>query len=256
MPVSHNQQGAIGWIILDRPDALNSLDVESVNQFTERLIAWRDDAGVRAIVVAANGRAFCAGADLKQAGAPVGPGEKTLLDRIIILFDMLRAYPKPVIAAVNGLAYAGGLEIVMCCDIVIAADVAKFADAHSNFGVFPGGGGAAILPRKVPPNVARYMLFTGDPIGAADARMYGLVNEIVAEAELRPRAQALAERLAKKSPGVLAGMKRVAIEAADKSAADALRHELLEAHNHGRSYDMHEGLKAFAEKREPQFKGY
>lgn len=256
MPISHSQNGAVGWIILDRPDALNSLDHESVIQFTERLITWRDDPEVRVVVIAANGRAFCAGADLKEAGGATLPGEKTLLDRIIILFDMLRAYPKPVIAAVNGLAYAGGLETVMCCDIVLATDKAKFADAHSNFGVFPGGGGAAILPRKVPPNVARYMLFTGDPISAADARTYGLVNEIVAEEELRPRAQALAERLAKKSPGVLAGMKRVAIEAADKSAADALRHELLEAHNHGRSYDMAEGLKAFAEKREPQFKGY
>lgn len=256
MPISHSQNGAVGWIILDRPDALNSLDHESVIQFTERLITWRDDPEVRVVVIAANGRAFCAGADLKEAGGATQPGEKALLDRIIILFDMLRAYPKPVIAAVNGLAYAGGLETVMCCDIVLATDKAKFADAHSNFGVFPGGGGAAILPRKVPPNVARYMLFTGDPISAADARTYGLVNEIVAEEELRPRAQALAERLAKKSPGVLAGMKRVAIEAADKSAADALRHELLEAHNHGRSYDMAEGLKAFAEKREPQFKGY
>ncbi len=256
MPISHSQNGAVGWIILDRPDALNSLDHESVIQFTERLSTWRDDPEVRVVVIAANGRAFCAGADLKEAGGATLPGEKTLLDRIIILFDMLRAYPKPVIAAVNGLAYAGGLETVMCCDIVLATDKAKFADAHSNFGVFPGGGGAAILPRKVPPNVARYMLFTGDPISAADARTYGLVNEIVAEEELRPRAQALAERLAKKSPGVLAGMKRVAIEAADKSAADALRHELLEAHNHGRSYDMAEGLKAFAEKREPQFKGY
>lgn len=256
MPISHSQNGAVGWIILDRPDALNSLDHESVIQFTERLITWRDDPEVRVVVIAANGRAFCAGADLKEAGGATQPGEKTLLDRIIILFDMLRAYPKPVIAAVNGLAYAGGLETVMCCDIVLATDKAKFADAHSNFGVFPGGGGAAILPRKVPPNVARYMLFTGDPISAADARTYGLVNEIVAEEELRSRAQALAERLAKKSPGVLAGMKRVAIEAADKSAADALRHELLEAHNHGRSYDMAEGLKAFAEKREPQFKGY
>ncbi|HZG32976.1 MAG TPA: enoyl-CoA hydratase/isomerase family protein [Sphingopyxis sp.] len=256
MPISFSQDGAVGWIALDRPDALNSLDGETVGQFTERLVAWRDDASVRVVVVTGNGRAFCAGADLKEAAIAVGPGEKTLLDRIIILFDMLRGYPKPVIAAVNGLAYAGGLEIVMCCDIVIAAEAAKFADAHSNFGVFPGGGGAAILPRKVPPNVARYMLFTGDAIGSADARTYGLVNEVVPESGLKPRVQALGERLAKKSPGVLAGMKRVAIEAADKSATDALRHELLEAHNHGRSYDMHEGLKAFAEKREPEFRGY
>jgi enoyl-CoA hydratase/carnithine racemase len=256
MPISHRQEGAVAWVTLDRPTVMNSLDRETVTQFRDRLVAWRDNPDVRVVVVTGKGRAFCAGADLKQAGAAAGPGEKDLLDEIVVLFDMLRAYPKPVIAAVNGLAYAGGLETVLCCDIVIAAEEAKFADAHSNFGVFPGGGGAAILPRRVPPNVARYMLFTGDAISASEAKQYGLVNEIAPLAELESRAQALAERLAKKSPLVLAGMKRVANEAIDKSAADALRHELLEARNHTRSYDMHEGLKAFAEKREPKFKGY
>lgn len=256
MPISYSQQGAVGWIALDRPDALNSLDREAVVQFTERLVAWRDDASVRVIAVTGRGRAFCAGADLKEAGDKPEPGQKDLLDLIVILFDMLRAYPKPVIAAVNGLAYAGGLEIVLTCDIVIAAESARFADAHSNFGVFPGGGGAAILPRKIPANVARYLLFTGDALSVADAKLHGLVNEIVPDGELEGRVQALAEKLAKKSPLVLAGMKRVANEAADKSAADALRHELLIARDHGRSYDMQEGLRAFVEKREPQFRGY
>lgn len=256
MPIAYSQQGAVGWIVLDRPDALNSLDRESVLQFTERLEAWRDDAGIRVIAIAANGRAFCAGADLKQAGQVPEPGQKDLLDLIVILFDMLRAYPKPVIAAVNGLAYAGGLEIVLCCDIVIAAEGSRFADAHSNFGVFPGGGGAALLPRRIPANIARYMLLTGDPISAADARMYGLINEVVAPDALKARVQELGDKLARKSPLVLSAMKRVANEAADKSAADALRHELLENRNHGRSWDIQEGLSAFAEKREPQFRGY
>lgn len=256
MPISTSQQGSVGWIVLDRPDALNSLDRDTVIQFTEQLQDWRQDEGVRVIAITGSGRAFCAGADLKQAGAVPEPGQKDLLDLIVVLFDMLRAYPKPVIAAVNGLAYAGGLEIVLCCDIVIAAESSRFADAHSNFGVFPGGGGAALLPRKIPANIARYMLLTGDPISAADARMYGLVNEIVAVDALKARVQELGDKLAKKSPLVLSGMKRVANEAADKSVADALRHELLENRNHGRSWDIQEGLSAFAEKREPQFRGY
>jgi enoyl-CoA hydratase/carnithine racemase len=160
-----------------------------------------------------------------------------------------------VIAAVNGLAPAGGLEVVLACDVVLAAESARLGDAHSNFGVFPGVGGAAILPRKVPANVARYLLFTGDAMSAAELKGYGLVNEVLADAELKARAQALADEFAKKSPLVLARMKRVASEAADKSAADALRHELLELRDHQRSYDIKEGLRAFAEKREPQFKG-
>jgi enoyl-CoA hydratase/carnithine racemase len=256
VPITSSQHGAVGWITLDRPDALNSLDRESVLQFTAQLEAWRGDSSVRVVAVTGSGRAFCAGADLKQAGQVPELGEKDLLDLIVILFDMLRAYPKPVIAAVNGLAYAGGLEIVLACDIVIAAEGSRFADAHSNFGVFPGGGGAALLPRRIPANVARYMLLTGDPISAADARMYGLVNEVVAADSLTARVQELGDKLAKKSPLVLSAMKRVANEAADKSASDALRHELLENRNHGRSWDIKEGLSAFAEKREPQFRGY
>lgn len=256
MPISHSRKSAAAWIVLDRPEAMNSLDRETVTQFIERLVAWRDDPEVRVVVVTGRGRAFCAGADLKEAGLKPEPGEKDLLDRIVELFDMLRAYPKPVIAAVNGLALAGGLEIVLACDLVVASEAARFGDAHSNFGVFPGGGGAAILPRKIPANVARYLLFTGDSMSADDARLHGLANEVVPASELEARAQALGEKLAKKSPLVLARMKRVANEAADKSAADALRHELLECRNHGRSYDLQEGLSAFVEKREPRFRGY
>jgi enoyl-CoA hydratase/carnithine racemase len=255
MTISHARKSALGWITLERPNALNSLTPEMVTQFTERLLAWRADPEVRVLAVTGRGRAFCAGADLKNVNSGE-PGSKDLLDVIGVLFNLLRSFPKPVIAAVNGLAFAGGLEIVLACDLVIAAEGARFADAHSNFGVFPGGGGAAILPRKVPANVARYLLFTGDSINAADAKAYGLVNDVVPDTELEARVQALGDRLAKKSPLVLAAMKRVANETADKSAADALLHELLECRNHQRSYDLQEGLKAFSEKREPVFKGY
>jgi enoyl-CoA hydratase/carnithine racemase len=255
MTISHECKGAVGWITLDRPTAMNALNRDTVTQFTERLIAWRTDADVRVIALTGRGRAFCAGADLKSA-AVQEPGNKDLLDIIVELFDMLRAYPKPVIAAVNGLALAGGLEIVLTCDLVIAAESAKFGDAHSNFGVFPGGGGAAVLPRKIPQNVARYLLFTGESISAADAKHYGLANDVVADTDLHSRVQALGEKLAKKSPLVLAAMKRVANEALDKSVADALRHEQLECRNHQRSWDLQEGLNAFVEKREPVFRGY
>ncbi|RJF98534.1 enoyl-CoA hydratase/isomerase family protein [Noviherbaspirillum saxi] len=256
MSVSFALKGPVGWITLERPKAMNALNFEIVKGITAQLEAWKNDPAVRAVVVTGTGPAFCAGADLKQVSAPVGPGEMDFLDTIVVFFDTLRSFPKPVIAAVNGLALAGGLETVLCCDIVIAAQSAKFGDAHSNFGVFPGGGGAAILPRKVPANVAKYLLFTGDSLPAEDMKTYGLVSEVVADGELIARVQAIGEKLAKKSPIVLSRMKKVANEAADKSAADALRHEVLELRNHQRSYDIQEGLRAFVEKRAPEFKGY
>ncbi|CAG9167899.1 putative enoyl-CoA hydratase echA8 [Cupriavidus laharis] len=257
MSYTHAVAGAVGWLTMDRPAAMNSLNSEMVAGIAAKLGEWRDDPAIRVVVITGSGRAFCAGADLKESQADQQvPGEKDFLDRIVDFFDTVRAFPKPLIAAVNGLALAGGLEVVMACDLVLAAESARLGDAHSNFGVFPGAGGAAILPRKVPVNVARYLLFTGDALSAAEMKQYGLVNEVLPDAELRDRAQALAEKLAKKSPLVLARMKRVANEAADKTAADALRHELFELRNHQRSYDVKEGLAAFVEKREPQFKGY
>jgi len=255
MSYSQTVVGSVGWLTMDRPAAMNSLNREMATGLTAQLNAWRNDDAVRVVVLTGNGRAFCTGADLIEAAEPPCPDKREFLELIVEFFDTLRAFPKPVIAAVNGIALAGGLEVVLACDLVLAADSARLGDAHSNFGVFPGAGGAAILPRKVPANVARYLLFTGDAMSAAELKVHGLVNEVLPDAELKPRAQALADRLAKKSPLVLARMKRVANEAADKTAADALRHELLELRNHQRSYDVQEGLRAFAEKREPQFKG-
>jgi enoyl-CoA hydratase/carnithine racemase len=254
--VEFELRDCVGWVTLARPKAMNALNRDMVDGMTETLRAWQQDPAVRVVVMTGTGPAFCAGADLKQAGAPAAPGEMDFLDAIVVFFETLRAFPKPVIAAVNGLALAGGLEIVLACDFVIAAQSARLGDAHSNFGVFPGGGGAAILPRKVPANVAKYLLFTGDSLSADEMKTYGLVSEVVADAELAARVQAMGEKLAKKSPLVLARMKKVANEAAEKSVADALRHEVLELRNHQRSWDIQEGLRAFAEKRQPQFKGY
>src|SRR5262245_22226988 len=256
MSVEFAVKGSVGWVTLARPKAMNALSREMFEAMTEKLVAWQKDADVRVVVVTGTGPAFSAGADLKTAGAESAPGEKDFLDVIVTFFDTLRAYPKPVIAAVNGIALAGGLEVVLACDFVIAAESARFGDAHSNFGVFPGGGGAAILPRKVPANVAKYMLFTGDSLPAEDMKTHGLVSEVVADDALAARVQEIGEKLAKKSPVVLARMKKVADETVDKPQADALRHEVLELRNHQRSWDIQEGLRAFVEKREPQFKGY
>jgi enoyl-CoA hydratase/carnithine racemase len=252
-----SRDGAVAWLTLDRPQALNAVTSDMFVGMTAQLRRWRDDEEVRALVLTGTGRAFCAGADLKQSHSATAPqpGEKDSLDIVVEFFDTLRGFPKPVIVAVNGLALAGGMEVVLACDIVLAAQTAKFGDAHSNFGVFPGGGGAAVLPRKVPANVARYLLFTGDSLSAEDMKTYGLVNEVLPDDALRARAQELALKLAAKSPLVLARMKRVVAGALDKSTTDALRHEVLELRDHKRSWEIQEGLRAFVEKRSPQFRG-
>jgi enoyl-CoA hydratase/carnithine racemase len=249
-------KGRVGWLTLNRPEAMNALNRVMVMELGVQLSRFQDDPAVRAVVLSANGRAFCAGADLKSVAATVEPGEEDMLDLAARVFSQLRHFRKPVIAAVNGLALAGGMELVLACDLVLAADTARLGDAHANFGVFPGAGGAAVLPRKVPANVAKWLLFTGDTLSAAEMKGFGLVNEVVTADQLIDAAQTLGEKLAEKSPAVLRRMKRVANATADKSLEDALRDEFLELRTHLRSYDLQEGLSAFAEKRKPEFKGF
>ena len=257
--ITWERRGSGGWITLNRPAALNSLSVAMMRELADVLEKARGDDTIRALVITGNGRAFCAGADLKEVAAlgdSIGPGEPDFLDRVGNVFGALRNFPKPVIAAVNGITMAGGLELVMACDLVFAAESAKMGDAHSNFGVFPGAGGAAVLPRRVGLTRAKYLLFTGDAIPAREMMAMGLVNVVTEDAQLAAAVEAMVEKLAAKSPAVLRRMKAVANRALDQSQESALADEMLNLRDHGRSYDMHEGLAAFREKRKPQFKGY
>ena len=245
------------WITFRRTDQLNALSMQMLREMTAALEAAIADEEVRAIVLTGAGRAFCAGADLKEvAGATHEPGEPDLLDLVDRAFGLMRHGPKPVIAAVNGLAMAGGLEMVMACDLVFAAESAQLGDAHSNFGVFPGAGGAAILPRRIGLNRAKYLLFSGENVSARVMMDWGLVNTVVPDDALRAEVQAFTDRLSDKSPAVLRRMKAVANRALDLDERAALAEEMLNLKAHMRSWDMREGLAAFVEKRKPQFRGY
>ncbi len=245
------------WITFQRTDQMNAMSMQMLRDMTTALEAAIADDAVRAIVLTGSGRAFCAGADLKEvASASHEPGEPDLLDLVEHTFGLMRHGPKPVIAAVNGLAMAGGLEMVMACDLVFAAESAQMGDAHSNFGVFPGAGGAAILPRRVGLNRAKYLLFSGENVSAREMMEWGLVNKVVADAQLRETVQAFADKLSDKSPAVLRRMKTVANRSLNVDEPAALAEEMLNLRAHMRSWDMREGLTAFVEKRKPQFRGY
>ena len=256
--LNYTKEGHVAWLRMNRPEAMNSNNLAMIAGFEQVLPEITADDEVRVVVLTGTGPAFCAGADLKEvlASGDLPPGEEDVLDRVSYnVMNPLRDLPKPVIAAVNGITMAGGLELAMCCDIVLASEQAKIGDAHANFGVYPGAGGAAVLPRLIPQNVAKYLLFTGKTLSADEMKIYGLVNEVVPADDLENAVTELAALIASKSPVALRRMKEVANASLDKSRDAALEHEQVLFRKHQRSYDMAEGLHAFSEKRTPEFKG-
>lgn len=254
--ILYHLRGPVAWLTLNRPEALNALSRPLLDEMAAHLERLEADETIRVVALTGTGRAFCAGGDLKGLlHEPSQRGDEDYLALATRVFARLRNLPKPVIAAVNGLAMAGGLELLLACDIVFAAEGARIGDAHANYGLIPGAGGAALLPRVVPLNIAKQMLFSGGAVAADVWQRYGLVNEVVPDTRLVQDVQAFAEQVAEKSPLGIRRMKDIANAAAEKTRDDALRHEMLELRLHLQSRDVREGLLAFAEKRKPAFEG-
>jgi enoyl-CoA hydratase/carnithine racemase len=256
--LSIEQRGPVLWLTLNRPAAMNALSPAMVGALDAAIGRAGDDEQVRCLVITGVGRAFCAGADLKAVREEIGDDSgamRRFLELAAGTMSRLERLPKPVIAAVNGLALAGGLEIVLACDLVVAAQSAKFGDAHANFGLLPGGGSSVRLPRKLGPNRAKYLLYSGESVAASEFVACGFVHQAVPDAELAAATDRLAQSIAAKSPLVLRRLKQLVDAGLDQPRETALQLELVASEAHASSHDLKEGLAAFAERRPPRFLG-
>ena len=253
--------GALAAVLrLNRPDQLNPIDDEVLDRIDEHLDAVDADESVRALFVTGNGRAFSAGGDLKKyvelQRDPVG--FPLFVSHLHRTFGRLRAMRIPVVALVNGVTAAGGLELILNCDFAIVAASAKIADGHLNFGQMGGGGVLTLLPRAIGKARAIELLLSGRFLTAAEAVEWGLASRCVADDELLAAGLAFAEEVASKSPLAVANAKQVAHQLwSDNGSVDAgLRYELeRDAYYCLTSHDAPEGLQAFADKRPPKFTG-
>ncbi len=254
------QQQALAWIVLDRPQAMNSMSPQMVDDFNAALDWVQSRPEIRCLAIRGEGKAFCAGADLKAVKS-FGDAEdqatavRVFLGRATALLRRIEQLPMPVIGAVNGLALAGGLEIVLVCDVVLAAEEAKLGDAHARHGLIPGWGGSVRLPRKIGANRAKWMMFTAEMVPAATLADWGLVHQVVPGAELDAAVQALAARMTDKSPLGLRRMKQLVDDGLEQPLEVALRNERVMVEAHNPSHDRREGLEAFVQKRSPRFNG-
>ena len=245
------QRGRVGWITLNRPESLNALNSQVMRDVVAAAEAFDADEGVGAIVVTGSERAFAAGADIKEMADKTG--------REMIMGNHFGAWARfadvrtPVIAAVSGYALGGGCELAMMCDIILAADTARFGQPEVNLGVIPGMGGTQRLIRAVGYYKAAELILTGRMMDAAEAERAGLVSRVVPASDLLDDAQRTAETIASKSlPSVFAA--KAALDAAMESPlAEGLRFERHVFAALFDTADQKEGMAAFREKREPRF---
>ena len=254
--VLYERRGAVAVITINRPQALNALDMQTLAVLDARLAAAEADAAVRVLVFTGAGRAFVAGGDIADLNSRHGlPHYQELAERLHRVFRRIETCDKPTIAAVNGWALGGGTELLLCTDLRIAAASARLGLPEVTLGLFPGAGGSQRLMRQLPLCKAKEMMFLGGRIDAAAAERLGLVNRVVPDERLMDEAMALADAIAQKSPLTLKLLKRTLSDGADMPLPAALRHEQAMIGLVLDSADAHEGCSAFLEKRQASFTG-
>jgi enoyl-CoA hydratase/carnithine racemase len=245
----------IARVTLNRPDRLNAISPELLQDLDRACDAMEADAAVRVVTLTAAGRTFCAGADLRTVRelSPDPQRWSAFMGLWHRVFDRIEALPLPVIAGVHGLALAGGLELLLVADLVVADEGARLGDQHANFGLVAGGGGSQRLPRLVGARRAKELMMLGGWLSAADALAWGLVNRVVPAGTVANAVEEMAGTLAAGSGSANRTVKALVNRAFDTDLAEGLELERRLVAQHMRSADAAEGLRAFAEKRKPVF---
>ncbi|MGM1017787.1 MAG: enoyl-CoA hydratase-related protein [Actinomycetota bacterium] len=245
------QRGRVGWITLNRPQALNALTGAVAEEVAAAALAFDADDGVGAIVLTGSERAFAAGADIKEMESM--SADDMLATDHFGAWDRFAAVRTPVIAAVSGYALGGGCELAMMCDIILAADTASFGQPEIALGVIPGMGGTQRLIRAIGSYKAAELILTGRTMGAEEAERAGLVSRVVPAEDLLAEAEKLAETIASKSLPSVYAAKAALAAALETTLAAGLQHEKHAFAALFDTEDQKEGMAAFREKRAPHF---
>lgn len=257
--ILHATDNGVSWITLNRPEAMNAVTWDQRERIIALLAEASADPAVRAVVLTATGRGFCAGADLRGTPATGDrvPGDVARTIRLGAqrLIAAVLDCEKPVLAAVNGTAAGIGAHLAFACDLVLAARSAKFIEVFVRRGLVPDGGGTYLLPRLIGPQRAKELMFFGDSLPAVDAERLGLVNRIVPDEELAATARAWAQRLAEGPTRAIALTKQLVNASLDADRSTAFAAEAMAQEINMTTQDANEGVASFVERRVPKYRG-
>lgn len=260
--LSVRTEGAVLWLVLDRPEAGNSVTRAVQQALIEDLRSASDEPSVRAVVLTGRGdKHFCAGPNLRDPGMRpkkdrvAGDAARILRTGSQAVVSALLDCEKPVLCALNGIAAGVGASMVLACDLIVASESARVIELFARRGLAPDGGAAYLLARKVPFNVAKQLLFFGEELSAAEAERIGLINKVVAADDLETEAAAWAQRLASGPTRALAAAKAMLNQAFDVDRDAAFRTEALLVEQVAATDDVAEGMTSFTERRDPKFRG-